>query len=379
MRILLVSQMYPGRSDPDLGPFVAQVERELVAQGHEVERAVIDRRGGPRTKYARLGVDVVRTARRFRPDVIYAHFLVPAGALAAIASVLSGAPLVLTAHGRDVRNIGAIRGVGEATRLTTRRARAVICVSDYLRRELLLRLPDLRDRTHVIDCGVDLDRFSGGDQATARRSLGWEGEGPFYLFVGTLDDRKSPVRLADAFESLGEGRLAFVGDGPLRSRLVGRNGIRLVGRVPPGGRCALDRGLRRPLSAEHDRAVRSGAARGDGERAVGGRDSHRRASRVRPIELRRSRRPTQRRFDRGRPARGNDASEPQPRGSPCRRRARRPGAGAQDRRRPGTGGGISRCPIEQRSQPARPARRASTSGRMRSSRPCSTATASARS
>ena len=232
MRILLVSQMYPGRSDPDLGPFVAQVERELVAQGHEVERAVIDRRGGPRTKYARLGVDAVRTARRFRPDVIYAHFLVPAGALAAIASVLSGAPLVLTAHGRDVRNIGAIRGVGEATRLTTRRARAVICVSDYLRRELLLRLPDLRDRTHVIDCGVDLDRFSGGDQATARRSLGWEGEGPFYLFVGTLDDRKSPVRLADAFESLGEGRLAFVGDGPLRSRLVGRNGIRLVGRVP---------------------------------------------------------------------------------------------------------------------------------------------------
>jgi len=31
VRILLVSQMYPGPDAPDLGTFVAQVERELVA------------------------------------------------------------------------------------------------------------------------------------------------------------------------------------------------------------------------------------------------------------------------------------------------------------------------------------------------------------
>ena len=36
MRILLVSQMYPGPDDPDLGTFVAQVERALVERGHEV-------------------------------------------------------------------------------------------------------------------------------------------------------------------------------------------------------------------------------------------------------------------------------------------------------------------------------------------------------
>ena len=29
MRILLVSQMYPGPADPDLGTFVAQLERAL--------------------------------------------------------------------------------------------------------------------------------------------------------------------------------------------------------------------------------------------------------------------------------------------------------------------------------------------------------------
>src|SRR5207237_4799113 len=45
-------------------------------------------------------------------------------------------------------------------------------------------------------------------------------------------ERKNLVRLADAFETLGEGTLTLVGDGPLRGRLEGRRGVTLVGRVP---------------------------------------------------------------------------------------------------------------------------------------------------
>jgi glycosyltransferase involved in cell wall biosynthesis len=232
MRILLVSQMYPGTADPDFGIFVAQLERALLEQGHELERAVIDRRGGSWTKYAELGLVAGRKARRFKPDVIYAHFLVPAGALAALASLLARAPLVLTAHGRDVRNIGQITGVREATRLAVRRAVAVIAVSDYLRRELVRKLPELDGRVEVIDCGVDLDRFRHRDQDEARRKLGWEGEGPFYLFVGTLDRRKNVDRLVEAFERLGQGQLALVGDGPLRAELENRPAVRVTGRVP---------------------------------------------------------------------------------------------------------------------------------------------------
>lgn len=231
MRILLVSQMYPGRTDPDFGVFVAQLERQLIAEGHDVLRAVVDHRGGSRAKYAQLGVDAVRTAWRFRPEVVYAHFLVPAGALAAIASVVSGAPLVLTAHGRDVRNIGEIPGVRESTRLTVKRAAAVIAVSDYLRRELEAKLPELEGKVTVVDCGVDLDRFRGRDPSESRALVGWDGDGPRYLHVGSLDERKNVLRLADAFERLGAGQLVFVGDGPLRPRLEGRTGVRVAGRV----------------------------------------------------------------------------------------------------------------------------------------------------
>ena len=40
------------------------------------------------------------------------------------------------------------------------------------------------------------------------------------------------MRLADAFAQLGRGSLTFVGDGPLRAQLEGRERVRVVGRVP---------------------------------------------------------------------------------------------------------------------------------------------------
>src|SRR5947207_2094881 len=113
--------MYPGPADPDLGVFV---------RGHGVERAVLDRRGGGKRKYLTPSVATVQSARRFRPDVVYAHFLVPTGLIAALAG---GAPLVVTAHGRDVRNVGWLPGIAATTRFVVRRTAAVIAVSDYLR------------------------------------------------------------------------------------------------------------------------------------------------------------------------------------------------------------------------------------------------------
>ena len=217
MRILLVSQMYPGSADPDLGVFVQQMERALAERGHEIDRAVIDRRAGGKRRFFELA----RAARRARrPDVVYAHFLVPAGLIAALAQ---RAPLVVTAHGRDVRNVGAIPGIAAATRFTVRRASTVIAVSDYLRRELEAKLPDARGKTEVVDSGVDLERFPV--LPAPKRT-------PAFVCIGSLSERKNVVRLARAFERFGEGELTFVGDGPLRAQLEGRERVHVVGRVP---------------------------------------------------------------------------------------------------------------------------------------------------
>ncbi|UUY06173.1 glycosyltransferase [Svornostia abyssi] len=231
MRILLVSQMYPSATDPDLGAFVALVERELAAQGHELRHAVIDHRGGSPMKHARLLRRAVMTARRFGPDVVYAHFLVPAGTAAAIAAAAGGAPLVLTAHGTDVANAERHAALRAATRATVSRASAVIAVSDHLAARLAAAVPQAREKTTVIDCGVDLAVFAPRDAQDARASVGWTGEGPFVVCAGTLAERKNVLRLADAFGRLGRGQLAFVGDGPLRDVVATRPGVRVTGRV----------------------------------------------------------------------------------------------------------------------------------------------------
>src|SRR5918994_1218034 len=121
-------------------------------------------------------------------------------------------------------------------RRVVRGAAAVIAVSDWLRARLEQSVTQARGKTEVVNCGVDLDRFTSLERTGA--------PGPAFVCVGSLIERKNVVRLADAFGRLGEGRLTFVGDGPLRSQLEGREGVTVTGYVPhdavPGHLAAAD-------------------------------------------------------------------------------------------------------------------------------------------
>src|SRR4029079_1310255 len=116
-----------------------------------------------------------------------------------------------------------IPGVRSATAAVVRRANAVIAVSEYLRRELEANVHSARGKIHVVDSGVDLQRFTSStppDSPTA------------FVCVGSLTARKNVIRLPQAFERLGEGTLTFAGDGPLRAELEGRKDVQLLGAVP---------------------------------------------------------------------------------------------------------------------------------------------------
>ena len=164
--------------------------------------------------------------RRHRPDVVYAHYLVPTGLVA----MAAGAPFVITAHGQDVANVGTVPLVGGLTRRVVSRAAAVICVSEYL----ALRLPGHPRRIEVIDCGVDTATY-----ATSPRA---EGEGPRYLVVGSLTERKNLGRLMEAFGRLGSGTLTVAGGRPAGGGAAGCGAG--AGHVPgPGGAGADARAL----------------------------------------------------------------------------------------------------------------------------------------
>jgi glycosyltransferase involved in cell wall biosynthesis len=220
LRILLVSGMYPSPERPEYGVFVERLAGALRARGHQVDEAVLrsGRRGRIATPAAYAGLlgRTLAAARRTRPDVVYAHYLVPPGLIAAAA----GRPFVVTAHGGDVRNARSSLPIGLLTRVVVRRARAVICVSEYVRDRL-------GAPAEVIDCGVDTDRFRPTPRAP--------GDGPRFLFVGSLTPRKNVGRLMRAFARLREGSLTIIGAGPLEAELraVAPAGVRFTGRRTP--------------------------------------------------------------------------------------------------------------------------------------------------
>jgi glycosyltransferase involved in cell wall biosynthesis len=217
MRVLFVTPMWPGPADPDFGSFLVPVVGELRRLGHAVDVAAIDRRAGGPRRHVGLAVQSVRAARRVRPHVVFAHMLFPAGAGALLAARAARVPLVVMAHGQDVANLERPL-LRAATAPVFRGASALISNSQWL----AARMPRCADA--IIDCGVDLSLFTPRPRGDDPR--------PHFLCIGSLTARKQVVALADAFARLGEGRLTFLGDGPLRPALAGRPGVELPGRVP---------------------------------------------------------------------------------------------------------------------------------------------------
>ena len=281
MRILLVSQMWPSPEQPDLGSFLVPLTRELEALGHEVEVSSISQRGGSRSKYLRLVRESRAAARRFEPDVVFAHFLFPSGAAGALAARAAGAPLVVMAHGQDVANLGRIPGVTAATRWVLRRSSAVIANSRWLA-DRLVREDPLR---RAEDRGRRLRRGSGG----LLPPPGGGGAGR-----GRLGRRRSGLplrRLADRAQERRPARRRLRVARPGQARLRRRRAVAGSARGPRrrhlGGtgsavrRASVGRGLRRALPALPAGAIRAGDAGGDGDGAQRRRDDGRRAARVR--------------------------------------------------------------------------------------------------
>ena len=212
--------MYPSAERPEYGVFVSDLADALRERGHDIDEAVLRAGRGGLARYGLLAERALREARH-HPDVIYAHYLVPTGLVAWAASRASGAPYVITAHGRDVRNAQSSGVLGRLTGMVLRHSAATIAVSDYLAGQL----PPGASVVESIDCGVDTERFTAD---------GWEaGEGPRFLFVGSLIERKNVARLLEAFETIGRGALTVVGDGPLRAQLaaIAPPGVRFTGRL----------------------------------------------------------------------------------------------------------------------------------------------------
>ncbi len=156
----------------------------------------------------------LRLIRKWRPDVIHAHFAVPAGAAAFVLSRLTGIPYILTAHLGDVP--GAVpektdrwfKWIYPFTPPIWHAAARVVAVSEFTRRMALQNYPVPID---VIPNGVDLSALPASQPAET------SGQNIRIVFAGRFMKQKNPADLVEALCQLKDlpWRCAMLGDGPL--------------------------------------------------------------------------------------------------------------------------------------------------------------------
>jgi glycosyltransferase involved in cell wall biosynthesis len=158
---------------------------------------------------------------RQRPDVIHAHWIVPQGLVAAMLRLITGKPVVMTAHGGDV--YGAQGGIkNRLKRWALGHSSALTAVSRDLASALEALAGSGVPGVEVISMGVDADRFSRTQaQPELKGQLGIAG--PMLLFVGRLAEKKGVRYLLDAMPTVlkqyPDACLLVIGDGPLRADL----------------------------------------------------------------------------------------------------------------------------------------------------------------
>lgn len=156
-----------------------------------------------------------------RPHIVHAHWWMPGGFVGALASFATRVPLVVTIHGTDVEMLRRARWALPLARLVFARARAIVCVSTYLREQLVTFGVADAARVYVVPQPVHplFQRLAVGDQ---RSAVGAQ-PSAVILTVARLTQQKSIDTLIDALALLRargcEACLEIIGDGPERAAL----------------------------------------------------------------------------------------------------------------------------------------------------------------
>ncbi len=266
--VVMLTTSYPRFPGDGVGTFMEPIARGLAARGHEVHVVApwhpLIRRPDERAvrfhffRYApiralnvfgyaaALKADVAlrpaaylaaplalaagwRAVRRVADEtgatVLHAHWVIPAGVMAAASGV--GLPLVVSLHGSDVFVAEAHGVAGSAARFAFRRAGWVTACSEDLRRRAIDIGADPK-RLTVVPYGVDGERFKP-DPATrgrVRASHGLDDDDRVVVAAGRLVRKKGFEYLIEAIGSLVARwptlTLVIAGNGDLEDELRGQ-------------------------------------------------------------------------------------------------------------------------------------------------------------
>jgi glycosyltransferase involved in cell wall biosynthesis len=214
LRILLATSTFlPAIGGAEVA--IHNLAEGLVSLGHAAAVCVVQRRGGAehersydlfRRTYPRglgrtplyawwVGRSVAGVCKRWRPDVVHAHFAWPTGYAVERSRVGSGVPIVLTSHGEDIQRRAE---VGYGYRLNPRldrRIRFAVCHADGLTAvgsEVVTEFLNLgADPRHVsrVPNGINWSRLAV-ENHRARRDLDLPASARVILAVGRNHPKK---------------------------------------------------------------------------------------------------------------------------------------------------------------------------------------------
>lgn len=260
IRLLVFTSLYPNAAQPRHGVFVEERLRHLVGSGRIAATVVAPvpwfpfrhERFGTYAAFARVprhehrhGIRVLHPRYPVVPkvgmnvapflmyrallpglrkwvadgndfDLIDAHYFYPDGVAAVRVGVALGKPVVITARGTDVNVISHYRQPGRQIRRAADHAAAIVTVSQSLKEKVQALGVD-SGRITTLRNGVDLDRFGPRDRDAIRAR--WGLQGPVWLTVSHLVERKGVHIVVEALAQAPDCTLMIAGDGPERRKL----------------------------------------------------------------------------------------------------------------------------------------------------------------
>lgn len=165
---------------------------------------------------------IEKIARRFSPDIIYAHFGPNAVLVLPVARKL-GIPLACMFHGYDVSRLMTEKKWIRAYNRLFEKGALFMAVSEFLA-DKIRKFSGQKINPHIVYNGVNLSLFKPVQRVIAEDNMRIN-----LIFVGRLVEKKDPLGLLCAFElalkKVKSGitlRLLIIGDGPLKKEVIER-------------------------------------------------------------------------------------------------------------------------------------------------------------
>lgn len=166
----------------------------------------------------------LRRVRLFRPDVIHAHWLLPNGLIGAVASRLTGIPLVVSMPGSDLL-VARLNPLSRALARFTLRTASLVTANSHELEGVAYTLGARQEHFDLVIYGVDPQAIRPDPEAgrALRHERGIAPDEFLILAVGRMVPKKGFRYLVEAMPSVlavsQRARLLFVGNGDERAAL----------------------------------------------------------------------------------------------------------------------------------------------------------------